>query len=378
MVAGEASGDMLGSMMIQALQRRFPNAEFVGIAGPKMQSAGCRTLFPMETLAVNGYAEVLRNLRPILSIRKQLKLTLLQDPPDVFIGVDAPDFNFGLEKSLKSAGITTVHYVSPSIWAWRGERIKKIAQCVSHMLTLFPMEAPLYQKQGIPVSYVGHPLADVFPLQPDRELMREQMRIAAHFKVFALLPGSRQNEVRSLAATYVETARLLYEQFPQSLFLVPLISRQTRDLFEQEIYRCKAQDLPIRIMFGHAHDAIIAADAVLVASGTATLETALLKRPMVITYKVSRITYRLMWHRKYLPYIGLPNVLAGEFIVPEILQDDATPANLAQALGNLVANPKVCEKLVERFEQMHLALRQNTAQRAADAIAPYLERALAR
>ena len=378
MVAGEASGDMLGSMMIQALQRRFPNAEFVGIAGPKMQSAGCRTLFPMETLAVNGYAEVLRNLRPILSIRKQLKLALLQDPPDVFIGVDAPDFNFGLEKSLKSAGITTVHYVSPSIWAWRGERIKKIAQCVSHMLTLFPMEAPLYQKQGIPVSYVGHPLADVFPLQPDRELMREQMRIAAHFKVFALLPGSRQNEVRNLAATYVETARLLYEQFPQSLFLVPLISRQTRDLFEQEIYRCKAQDLPIRIMFGHAHDAIIAADAVLVASGTATLETALLKRPMVITYKVSRITYRLMWHRKYLPYIGLPNVLAGEFIVPEILQDDATPANLAQALGNLVANPKVCEKLVERFEKMHLALRQNTAQRAADAIAPYLERALAR
>ncbi|MDQ5887292.1 MAG: lipid-A-disaccharide synthase [Pseudomonadota bacterium] len=369
---------MLGSMMIQALQRRFPNAEFVGIAGPKMQSAGCRTLFPMETLAVNGYAEVLRNLRPILSIRKQLKLALLQDPPDVFIGVDAPDFNFGLEKSLKSAGITTVHYVSPSIWAWRGERIKKIAQCVSHMLTLFPMEAPLYQKQGIPVSYVGHPLADVFPLQPDRELMREQMRIAAHFKVFALLPGSRQNEVRNLAATYVETARLLYEQFPQSLFLVPLISRQTRDLFEQEIYRCKAQDLPIRIMFGHAHDAIIAADAVLVASGTATLETALLKRPMVITYKVSRITYRLMWHRKYLPYIGLPNVLAGEFIVPEILQDDATPANLAQALGNLVANPKVCEKLVERFEKMHLALRQNTAQRAADAIAPYLERALAR
>lgn len=378
MVAGEASGDLLGSMMIQALQQRFPRAEFVGIAGPKMQAVGCRTLFPLETLAVNGYVEVLRNLRPILRIRKQLKQALLQDPPDVFIGVDAPDFNFGLEKSLKSAGITTVHYVSPSIWAWRGERIKKIAQCVSHMLTLFPMEAPLYQKQGIPVSYVGHPLADVFPLAPDRELMREQMRIPAHSKVFALLPGSRQNEVRSLAATYVETARRLYEQFPQALFLVPLISRQTRDLFEQEIYRCKAQDLPIRIMFGHAHDAIIAADVVLVASGTATLETALLKRPMVITYKVSKLTYRLMWHRKYLPYIGLPNVLAGEFIVPEILQDDATPENLAQALGNLAANPKVCEKLVERFEQMHLTLKQNTAQRAADAIAPYLERAAVR
>lgn len=377
-VAGEASGDMLAGMLINALRERFPGAEFVGIAGPKMQSAGCRSLFPQETLAVNGYVEVLRNLRAILRIRKQLKRLLLQDRPDVFIGVDAPDFNFGLEKALKAAGITTVHYVSPSIWAWRGERIKKIARCVSHMLTLFPMEAPLYQKQGVPVSYVGHPLADVFPMHPDKLAMREQMRISGQTAVFALLPGSRQNEVRSLAATYIETARLLYEHFPDSLFLVPLISRQTRDLFEQEIYRCNAQELPIRIMFGHAHDAIIAADTVLVASGTAALETALLKRPMVITYKVSKLTYRLMWHRKYLPYIGLPNVLAGEFIVPEILQDDATPANLAQALGNQISNRKITDKLEQRFEQMHISLQQNTAQRAAEAIAPYLSGARAR
>ena len=373
-VAGEASGDLLGSMMIAALKARFPDAEFVGIGGPKMQSAGCRSLFPMETLAVNGYAEVLRNLRPILAIRKALKRMLLADRPDIFIGVDAPDFNFGLEAALKKAGITTVHYVSPSIWAWRGERIKKITRSVSHMLALFPMEPAIYQQAGIPVTYVGHPLADVLPLQPDQAGMREQMRLPERATVFALLPGSRQNEVRSLAETFIQTAQKLHEQFPQAIFLVPLISRPTRDFFERELYRLGASELPLRIMFGHAHDAIVAADAVLVASGTATLETALLKRPMVITYKVSKLTYRLMWHRKYLPYIGLPNVLAGEFIVPEILQDDATPENLSQALANQVSHRRVTERLQERFTAMHLQLRQNTAERAADAIAPYLLR----
>lgn len=365
---------MLGSMLIKALKSRFPDAEFVGIGGPKMQSAGCRSLFPQETLAVNGYVEVLRNLRAILRIRKALKQALLRDRPDVFIGVDAPDFNFSLEAAMKAAGVPAIHYVSPSIWAWRGERIKKIARSVSHMLALFPMEPALYQQAGIPVTYVGHPLADAFPENPDQAAVREQMRIPDHATVFALLPGSRQNEVRSLAACYIQTVRLLHEQFPEALFLVPLVSRPTRDLFQQEIYRQDAADLPIRIMFGHAHDALVAADVALVASGTATLEAALLKCPMVITYKVSRLTYRLMWHRKYLPYIGLPNVLAGEFLVPEILQDDATPENLAQALGNLVSNRRVIAGLQQRFAEMHRQLRQNTAERAAEAIAPYLER----
>ncbi len=372
-VAGEASGDLLGGMLISALLARFPSAEFVGIGGPRMQSAGCRSLFPMETLAVNGYVEVLRNLRAILRIRKSLQRMLLADKPDVFIGIDAPDFNFGLEAKLKSAGIPTIHYVSPSIWAWRGERIKKVGRSVSHMLALFPMEPPLYQRAGIPVSYVGHPLADVFPDQPDRPGVREQMRLPMQGLVFAFLPGSRQSEVRSLAACYIQTMQLLHQQFPQAVFLVPLISRQTRDIFQQEIYRQAASQLPIRIMFGHAHDAIVAADAVLVASGTATLETALLKRPMVITYKVASLTYRLMWHRKYLPYIGLPNVLAGRFIVPEILQDEATPLNLAQALGNLVSHRQVTDQLQQEFGRIHHLLRQNTAERAADAIAPYLK-----
>ncbi|MEW9898467.1 lipid-A-disaccharide synthase [Chitinivorax sp. PXF-14] len=372
LVAGEASGDLLGSHLIRALKARFPNAEFAGIGGPKMQSEGMNSIYPMETLAVNGYVEVLRNLRPILRMRRELKARLLAERPHVFIGVDAPDFNLGLERDLKSAGITTIHYVSPSIWAWRGERIKKIKHCVSHMLALFPMEPALYEAEGIPVTYVGHPLADSFPLVPDREAMREQLEIAQDATVFALLPGSRQSEVAALAETYIETAKLLAEQMPQAQFLVPLVSRQTRDMFETMLYKRNAQELPLRIMFGHARDAMVAADAVLVASGTATLETALMKRPMVIAYKVSPLTYKLMWNRKYLPYIGLPNVLAGEFVVPEILQGDATPENLARTLINIVDNRRLSDRLVSRFTDIHLQLRQNSAQRAADAISRYL------
>lgn len=372
LVAGEASGDLLGSHLIRALKARFPNAEFAGIGGPKMQSEGMNSVYPMETLAVNGYVEVLRNLRPILRMRRELKARLLAERPHVFIGVDAPDFNLGLERDLKSAGITTIHYVSPSIWAWRGERIKKIKHCVSHMLALFPMEPALYEAEGIPVTYVGHPLADSFPLEPDREAMREQLDIAQDAIVFALLPGSRQSEVAALAETYISTAKLLAEQVPRVQFLVPLVSRQTRELFETTLYKLNAQDLPLRIMFGHARDAMVAADAVLVASGTATLETALMKRPMVIAYKLSPLTYKLMWNRKYLPYIGLPNVLAGEFIVPEILQGDATPENLARTLINIVDNRRLSDRLISRFTDIHLQLRQNSAQRAADAISRYL------
>ncbi|MBB5019555.1 lipid-A-disaccharide synthase [Chitinivorax tropicus] len=375
MVAGEASGDLLGSHLIRALKARFPDAEFVGIGGPKMQGVGLKSVFPMETLAVNGYVEVLKNLRAILRIRRDLTDQLLADRPHVFIGIDAPDFNLGLERTLKAKGVTTIHYVSPSIWAWRGERIKKIKACVSHMLALFPMEPPLYQQAGIPVTYVGHPLADEMPLVPDLAAMREQLDIPLACRVIALLPGSRQSEVAALAETYINTAKLLSEQVPNVLFLVPLVSRETRALFEATLYRLQAQALPLRIMFGHAHDALIAADVALVASGTATLETALLKRPMVITYKVSPLTYRLMWHRKYLPYIGLPNVLAGDFVVPEILQDDATPANLAQALTNMLDHNRVVDGLQAKFMDIHLTLRQGTAERAAEAIAAYLPHA---
>jgi lipid-A-disaccharide synthase len=373
MVAGEASGDLLGSLLMQAILQVAPDTHFIGIGGPKMQSAGMQILFPMEKLAVRGYVEVLRHYREIVGIRSQLRKQLINHPPTLFIGVDAPDFNLGLELALKKRGIPTVHYVSPSIWAWRGERIGKIKRAVSHMLALFPFEAPLYERAGVPVTYVGHPLADVLPEAPNRAAMREQMRLPMQARVFAFLPGSRQSEVRQLAATYIETARLILHKLPDAQFLVPLISRETRAIFENEQWRLQAQDLPIHLLFGHAQDAMIAADGVLVASGTATLEAALLKRPMVITYKMPWLTYWLSQRKKYQPYVGLPNILTGKFVVPELLQEDATPENLAQALLNLVADKAMVSELEDLFSGMHKALRQNSAQRAAQAIRPFLE-----
>lgn len=373
LVAGEASGDLLGSLLMEAIQQAVPNVRFIGIGGPKMQAVGMEVLFPMEKLAVNGYIEVLRHYRELVGIRRSLRNRFIAEPPDMFIGIDAPDFNLDLEMALKQRGIPAVHYVSPSIWAWRGERIHKIKQAVSHILALFPFEAPLYQQADVPVTYVGHPLADMLPDVPKREEMREQMRILPrNAKVFALLPGSRQGEVRRLAKTYVETAKLILQKLPEAQFLVPLASRETRTIFENEIWRQEAQQLPITLLFGHAHDAMIAADGVLVASGTATLEAALLKRPMVITYKLSPLTYWIAKRKQYLPYVGLPNILAGKFVVPEILQDDATPENLAQALLNLVNNKHAVAALEETFTKMHQTLRQDTAQKAAAAILPYL------
>ncbi|OIR17439.1 lipid-A-disaccharide synthase [mine drainage metagenome] len=373
MVAGEASGDLLGSLLMGAIRQVAPNVRFIGIGGPKMQAEGMEILFPMEKLAVNGYLEVLRHYRELVGIRRDLRERFIAQPPDIFIGVDAPDFNLDLELALKQHGITTVHYVSPSIWAWRGERIHKIRQAVSHILALFPFEAPLYQQAGVPVSYVGHPLADILPEAPKRAEMREQMRIMPrNAKVFAFLPGSRQGEVRRLARTFIETAKLILQQLPEAQFLVPLASRETRTIFENEIWKLEAQQLPITLLFGHAHDAMIAADGVLVASGTATLEAALLKRPMVITYKMSGLSYWLAKRKQYLPYVGLPNILAGKFVVPEILQDDATPENLAQALLNLVNSKQAVAELEQIFAQMHQTLRQDTAQKAAAAIQPYL------
>lgn len=372
-VAGEASGDLLGSLLMTAILQAAPNVRFIGIGGPKMQSVGMEVLFPMEKLAVNGYIEVLRHLRELLSIRRQLRERFTSEPPDLFIGVDAPDFNFALELALKQRGIPTIHYVSPSIWAWRGERIHKIKLAVTHMLALFPFEAPLYQQADIPVTYVGHPLADLLPENPGRAEMREQMRILPrNAKVFALLPGSRRSEVKRMARTYIDTAKLILQKMPEAQFLVPLASRETRTIFENEVWKQEAQKLPITLLFGHAHDALIAADGALVASGTATLEAALLKCPMVITYKLSPLTYWIAKRKQYLPYVGLPNVLAGRFVVPEILQDDATPENLAQALLNLVNNKNAVSGLEQEFGDMHHTLRQDTAQKAAAAILPFL------
>ncbi len=369
MVAGEASGDLLASELMLAIKRIMPDVRFIGIGGPKMLAAGMQVLYPMEKLSVMGYWEVLRHYREIAGIRRKLRKHLLENPPDLFIGVDAPDFNLDLELALKQQGIATIHYVSPSIWSWRGERIHKIKRAVSHVLALFPFEVPLYEKAGVPVTYVGHPLADILPQKPNRLAMREQMRIQPiTAKVFAMLPGSRKSEVRQLAKTYIETAKLILKKMPDAQFLVPLGSRETRNIFEEAIWQLEGHDLPITLLFGHAHDAMIAADGVLVASGTASLEAALLKRPMVITYKMSALTFWWVKRKQYLPYVGLPNILAGKFVVPELLQEDATPENLAQALVNIVSNKQAVAELEERFSNMHQVLKQDAANKAALAV----------
>ena len=372
-VAGEASGDLLGCHLMAALKDARPDLQFVGIGGPKMQSAGMQVLFPMEKLAVNGYVEVLRHYREIVGIRNKLREYFLAHKPDLFIAIDAPDFNLDLELVLKQNGIPTVHYVSPSIWAWRGERIHKIKRAVSHMLCLFPHEAKLYKDAGVPVDYVGHPLADMLPDHPKRAEMRETMRIPLTAKVFALLPGSRQSEVKSLAQTYIATAKLILQRIPDARFLVPLVSRETRLIFEQALYDFDGQQLPITLLFGHAQDAMIAADMVLVASGTATLECALLKRPMVITYRLPALSWWLMKRKGYLPYVGLPNILSGRFVVPELLQADATAENITQAMLNLLNDKTAVAELEEVFTELHHTLRLNTAQKSAAAILPYLQ-----
>ncbi|MRR50172.1 MAG: lipid-A-disaccharide synthase [Rhodocyclaceae bacterium] len=372
MVAGEASGDMLATHLMQALRRKRSDLRFVGIGGPKMQAAGFDAWWPSEKLAVMGYAEVLRHYREITGIRRRLLGRLLKEKPMVFIGVDAPDFNLWLEHRLKNQGVPTVHYVSPTVWAWRAERLPKIARAVSHMLALYPFETEIYRKQGVPVSYVGHPLADVVPPHVDRVEVRERLDLPADAVVFAMLPGSRQTELQNLGELYIETAKRLHQRFPSARFLVPLVSRETRLLFEEAVWRLNAQELPFTLMFGHAQDALAAADCALVASGTATLEAALTKTPMVITYRMSPLSWRLMNRKRYQPWVGQPNILAGRFVVPEILQDDATAENLSQALTNLVANAEVKRRVVNVFEQIHQSLRQGSAEKAAAAVLKYL------
>jgi lipid-A-disaccharide synthase len=372
-VAGEASGDLLGSQLIRALQELAPELRFTGIGGPRMEAAGMEILFPLEKLAVRGYLEVARHFFEIVGIRRRLRRRFVANPPDVFIGIDAPDFNLDLELSLKAHGIPTIHYVSPAIWMWRKRRIHKIKQAVSKMLTLFPFEAPLYRQAGVDVAFVGHPLTDMLDRVPGRAAAREQLRLSLSAPIIALLPGSRQSELEHMADLFVQTAKQISDRLPQALFLVPLVTRETRARFEIALYRNQAEDLPLTILFGHAPDAMSAADVVLVASGTATLEAALLGKPMVITYKMPAVSYWLLQGRGYLPYYGLPNILAGEFVVPEIIQDDATPQNLSQALLNLLGDEAVRNRLERKFSMLSASLQRGAARQAALAVLPLLE-----
>ncbi|MEW6415470.1 MAG: lipid-A-disaccharide synthase [Pseudomonadota bacterium] len=369
LVAGEASGDLLGAHFVQALKVRHPGLAVAGIAGPRLVEAGVTALYPSDRLAVNGYVEVLAHLPELLWIRSRITRRFLDERPRVFVGIDAPDFNFALEAKLKAAGIPTVHFVSPSIWAWRPERIHRIKQAVSHMLVVFPFEEAIYRDAGIPVSYVGHPLADTIPLEADTAAARTALGLKAG-PVIALLPGSRVSEVKRHARLMLDAARLILRRHPDAQFVLPAAGPRATALIEAAR---AGSDLPLTVLGGQSHTALAACDVALVASGTATLEAALFKKPMVITYRVPALTAYLMRKQALLPWIGLPNILARDFVVPERVQEDATPENLAaDALAWLADAPRR-EALAGRFHALHVSLRQDAATRIAEALAPYLE-----
>jgi lipid-A-disaccharide synthase len=372
MVAGEPSGDMLAASLLEGLNERLPaGTQFNGIGGPRMTAAGFDAHWPMDKLTVRGYVEALKHIPEILGIRNELKRQLLAEPPSVFIGVDAPDFNFGLEHALRDAGIPTVHFVCPSIWAWRGGRIKKIVKAVDHMLCVFPFEPALMEKAGIASTYVGHPLADEIPLVPDVEGARRELGLPEGGPIIAVLPGSRRSEIALIGPTFFDAMELMQLREPGVRFVMPAATAALRELLQPLV--AAHPNLPLTITEGKAQVAMTAADAILVKSGTVTLEAALLKKPMVISYKVPWLTGQIMQRQGYLPYVGLPNILAGRFVVPEILQHFATPEALADATLKQLNDDANRATLTEIFTEMHHALRQNTAQCAAEAVAQVLE-----
>jgi lipid-A-disaccharide synthase len=374
MVAGETSGDLLASRLLSGLRPQLPSAGMHGIGGPNMAAHGFVSDWPMEKLAVRGLFEVLVHYREIKGIQIALRDKLLAERPAVFIGVDAPDFNLGLEIQLKNAGIPTMHFISPSIWAWRGGRIKKIARAVSHMLVVFPFEEAIYQKAGIPVTYVGHPLAEVIPMEPDQSAARTALGIPLDARVVAILPGSRMSELKYNTAAFIGAARLLMRRDPAIRFVAPMAGEAQRRYFSELISEAGLQDVPIQTLDGQSHRALAAADAVLVASGTASLEVALFKKPMVIAYKMMRASWHILRHVGYQPWIGLPNILAQDFLVPELLQDAATPQALADAMWTQLHDAIHRDRLRERFTEMHHALLRDTASASAQAVLELISR----
>ncbi|NOX76001.1 MAG: lipid-A-disaccharide synthase [Gammaproteobacteria bacterium] len=372
-VAGEASGDLLGAGLINAIRQRYPTAQIEGIAGPEMIAAGARSLFAMDRLSVMGIVEVLGRYRELLGIRRQLVEHFKDNPPDVFIGIDAPDFTLGLERQLRDVGIKTVHYVSPSVWAWRQGRVKKIARSTDLMLTLFPFENDIYQRHHVPVRFVGHPLADSIPLTVDRIAARQALSLPAEAEILALLPGSRSNELKYLADTFIDTVRWLRERRPGLVVVVPLANAARRQQFEAALARIdNAPEL--RLVDGQSREVMAAANAVLLASGTAALEAMLLKRPMVVAYRLATLSYWLVKRLVRVSNYSLPNLLAGETLVPELIQHDASPEKLGAAVLEFLQNPEVAEQVHRRFDEIHRQLRLGASEQAADAVLALLEK----
>lgn len=370
-VVGEASGDLLGAGLMRALKQHFPDAVFQGIGGPKMLAEGFESLFPQDRLAVMGLVEPLARLPELLGIRRSLRQHFLRQRPSVFIGIDSPDFNLDLELSLRKQGVKTVHYVSPSVWAWRQGRIRKISRAVDLMLTLLPFEADFYRENGVPVAYVGHPLADEIPLQPNPAAALAALQlneVAKGKKVVALLPGSRAGEVSRMGPLFWEVAQYCAAKQKNLLFLVPSANAARHQQLEEQLQEL-SPDLPIRLVEGQSHKVMEAADVVVMASGTTTLEAMLLKRPMIIAYKVASLTYALLARLVKVKFIGLPNLLANRGVVPEFIQERATPVAIGDALLNYLNNPSTTKKLTATFAELHEQLRQNSDEQAARAIA---------
>ncbi len=365
-IVGEASGDQLGAGLIAALQSVHPDAIFEGVGGTKMQALGCTSLYPMETLSVMGLVEPLKRLPELLRMRRGLVEHFSAQPPDVFIGIDAPDFNLGIELRLKKAGIPTVHYVSPSVWAWRQGRIKKIARAVDHMLTLLPFEAEFYQRHNVPVTFVGHPLADELPLVPDISAARTRLKLASDGPVIALLPGSRQSEVGLLGQLFLDAARLCLQARPELTFVLPAANPARRQQIDAML--ADAGDLPISVLDGQSHLAMEAADVVLLASGTTALEAMLLKKPMVVSYKAGWLTHAIISRMLKVPYVSLPNLLADRELVPEVLQDEATAETLATLLLERLGDSDLAIKLRSDFIELHQQIKCNGNQKAAEAV----------
>ena len=372
LVAGEASGDLLGAGLVRELKKRFPDARFAGIGGPRMLAEGFEAWHESSELAVMGLAEVLRHLPRLLRLRAGLRRRLMDWQPDVFIGIDAPDFNLGLERKLKQAGIRTVHYVSPSVWAWREGRAAKIGRSADRVLCLFPMEPPIYQRHGIDARFVGHPLAEAFEAVPDRRAARERLGLAQDIPVLAVLPGSRQGEIQRLWPTFIDAARLVTLQMPGLAVAVPAADPACRAAIEAGL--AKSQLANVALYDGQAHDVMVAADVVLLASGTAALEAMLAKRPMVVGYRISALTYRLVMALGMMRVstYSLPNVLANEPIVPELMQHDCTPENLAESVMLWFRDEDARATLLPRYEHIHAKLRGNADAAAADAVAELL------
>ena len=368
LVAGEASGDMLAARLLAGLRPQLPGARFHGIGGPRMIEQGMVSDVPMDTLTVRGLFEVIPRYRELKGIQNRLRDRLLAERPASFIGADYPGFNLGLEEQLRAAGIPTVHFIGPQIWAWRGGRIKKIQRAVSHMLVIFPFEEAIYREAGVPVTYIGHPLAETIPLVPDVAAARRTLGLAPDARLVTVMPGSRMGELKYLAEPFVRAAQLLRARDPGLQFVVPMAGERQRGYFNEILVKAGLQDVPLHIVDGGSHDAIAAADAVLVASGTATLEVALFKKPMVIAYKVMRASWEIMRHMGYQPWIGLPNILAREFVVPELLQHAATPQAMSDAVWAQLQDAAGRERLAQRFTDMHHSLLRNSAQESADAV----------